>query len=185
MKYVDLVNVQQGTNSVPAFSAGNILPVTGMPFGMTSFALETRAEESLFFNPNDKVTTGIRLTHTPSPWVNDYGNFVMMAQTGDRIYFDNARRSGFRLHETVMTPYELSVRFLQYRTVLTVVPTVRGASCTATYDTADTHRLSMVNTDQEIMLQLDPAARRDTGYTRANTGAAPENFAEYFVMQFD
>lgn len=186
MKYVDLVNVQQGTNSVPSFSAGNILPVTGMPFGMSSFALETRPEATLFFNPNDKVTTGIRLTHTPSPWVNDYGDFVMMAQSGDRIYFDAARRSGFRLNETVMTPYELSVRFLQYRSELTLVPTTRGAACTATYDYPDvTHRLSMVNADQEVMLQIDPDTRKVSGYTRANTGCAPENFAEYFVMQFD
>ena len=185
MKYVDLVNVQQGTNSVPSFSTGNILPVTGVPFGMISFALETRPEASLFFNPNDKVTTGIRLTHTPSPWINDYGNFVMMAESGDRVYFDTARRSGYRLHETVMTPYELSVAFLQYRASLTVVPTVRGAACKAVYDSCNTHRLSMVNADQEVMIKVDAANRKVSGYTRANTGAAPENFAEYFVMQFD
>ncbi len=186
MKYVDLVNVQQGTNSVPTFSAGNILPVTGVPFGMISFATETRSDASLFFNPNDKVTTGIRLTHTPSPWVNDYGNLVMMAESGDRIYFNAARRSGFRMDKTVMTPYELSVGFMQYRSRLTVVPTERGAACCAQYDMEGvTHRLSIVHTEKEVMMKLDPAARKLVGYTRANTGCAPENFAEYFVFEFD
>ena len=184
MKYTDYVNIKQGTNSVGSFSAGNIVPVTGIPFGMTSFGLETRPD-ALFFNPNDRVTTGIRLTHIPSPWVGDYGNFTMMAQSGDRVYFNQMRRSGFRPKETVMTPYYLKVTFQQYRATLEIAPTLRGAAGRATYEADATKRFSLVHMGQEVCMQLDAKQRRLTGYTCANTGCAPENFREYFVFQFD
>ena len=187
MKYVDLVNVKQGTNSVPAFSAGKHPAGHGRSVSASiSFALETRPEASLFYNPNDMVTTGIRLTHAPSPWINDYGNFVLMAQSGARVYFDTARRSGFRPNETVMTPYELSVRFLAASRRFDVGSRPRAAP---RVPLPLTRRIPIacrwVNTEKEVMLHVDAKARRVTGYTRANTGAAPENFAEYFVMQFD
>ena len=120
MNYVDYVNVKQGTANHFTFSNGNILPITGMPFGMSSFSLETNGigTEGWYYSPSSMLTTGIRLTHQPSPWVGDYGEIAFMTTSGDRVYFDHNRRSGYRPSETVMNPYYMNVRFMQYRSTL-------------------------------------------------------------------
>ena len=79
MKYLPLVNVKQGTRSVPRFSNGNTLPLTQLPFAMLGFAPQTKGG-SWFYHPGDRCLEGIRLTHQPSPWISDYGAFVFTPQ---------------------------------------------------------------------------------------------------------
>ena len=83
MSYIDYVNIKMGTNSTMRFSRGNTLPLVQLPFGMASFSLQTeriKGRERWFYNPNVPVFEGIRLTHQPSPWIGDYGTFLMMVQ---------------------------------------------------------------------------------------------------------
>lgn len=187
MKYVDLVNVQMGTDSVPSFSAGNILPVTGLPFGMTSFALETRGKtHNLFFNPNDHTTTGIRLTHLPSPWIGDYCNITMMPQTGDAVDLTEGCKSGYRRSEAVMKPYELDVTFQRYRAYMELVPTARGAMSKVVFEQADvTQRLALHLGKDKAEITIDPDAKTVSGYVSSHWWEVPENFRQFFVIQFD
>lgn len=39
--------------------------------------------------------------------------------------------------------------------------------------------------DHGSSVTIDPANRRITGYTTRNSGGVPENFKNYFVMEFD
>ena len=80
MSRIQLVNIKQGTKSVPRFSAGNTLPLVQRPFGMAAFAPQTERNGSWFFHPESHSIEGIRLTHQPSPWINDYGTFLMTPQ---------------------------------------------------------------------------------------------------------
>ena len=82
MKYIPYVNIKMGSRSIPHFSNGNTLPLTQLPFGMASFCLQSDANQGAwFFNPDYPVAEGIRLTHQPSPWINDYGTFLMAVQS--------------------------------------------------------------------------------------------------------
>jgi len=78
---VAYVNILQGTDSHPDLSHGNTLPLVGVPWGMTDWSMENSGDP-WYFQPNGTVD-GFRATHQPSPWINDYGQFVLMPQTGD------------------------------------------------------------------------------------------------------
>src|SRR5580693_9077290 len=78
---VDYVNIIQGTDSRRELSHGNTLPLVGAPWGMTDWSIEND-RGSWFFHPNGKID-GFRATHQPSPWISDYGQFVLMPQVGE------------------------------------------------------------------------------------------------------
>ena len=82
MKYLDYVNIKMGTRSTGSRSHGNTNPLVARPFGMNHFLVQTREERNWFYYPDDVRTTGIRLTHIPSPWIGDYARLVMMPTTG-------------------------------------------------------------------------------------------------------
>ena len=87
---VHYVHPEQGTDSTEAFSNGNTLPLTSMPFAMTSWALQTSSSgdrrSSRFFHSRATRIEGIRATHQPSPWIGDYGQFVVAPQMGKRRF---------------------------------------------------------------------------------------------------
>ena len=189
MKYLPYVHVLQGTNSVPEFSHGNVLPLCAVPFGMSAFAIETRGNShSLFFNPNDTFTTGIRLTHTPSPWISDYGTFTMLASSGDGngAGIDGRQRSSYTLRRTVYTPCEIDLRLMAHRCSMHLVPTTRGGILSMRWDEKDvTHRFVLTHRDAECRIFLQPEKRRVVGYTRTHTWPCKSRFAMYYVIEFD
>ena len=65
---LETIDTRFGTASKHAFSRGNTLPYTGVPFGMNYFVPQTSDQEgSWFFDPHLPIFQGIRLTHQPSP----------------------------------------------------------------------------------------------------------------------
>ncbi len=188
MKYVDLVDIRMGTNSVPSFSRGNTAPLVALPFGMAAFGLETRPSGwSLFYHPDDHVTTGVRLTHLPSPWISDYAYLTAMPQTGDRVDFTRECKSGYRPQELVMKPYELKVEFLRYRVSYHLVPTMRGGMAKAVWQQAEeTHRMAFHLGKGYSTVRVDDANNKIFGtVSSCMWKEVPENFKMYFVVQFD
>ncbi len=190
MKYVDLVDIRMGTNSIPTFSRGNTSPLVTFPFGMASFAVETRVQEMpfrLFYHPDDHVTTGVRLTHMPSPWIADYAYVTAMPQTGDTIDFTPACKSGYRPGKVNMKPYELSVDFLRYRVSYHLVPTMRGGMAKVVWQQADaTHRMAFNFGRGKGTVHIDAENKKIFGtVSSCEWKAIPENFCMYFVVQFD
>ena len=106
MKYIPYVNIKQGSASISRFSNGNTLPLVQRPFGMAPFCLQSDAGGGRwFFHPDHPCTEGIRLTHQPSPWINDYGTFSIMPLSGD-LQVDNRFRGREFSHENeVAKPY--------------------------------------------------------------------------------
>ena len=138
MKYVDLVQVGMGTDSIPSFSRGNPAPLATLPFGMASFGIETRPSKfSLFYHPDDPITTGVRLTHLPSPWIADYAFVTFMPQTGQTADLTANCKSGYRRREALMKPYALRLTFLRYRARMELAPTMRGCAADVTWERAD------------------------------------------------
>ena len=188
MDYVDLVDIRMGTDSIPTFSRGNTAPLVAYPFGMAAFGLETRPSGwSLFYHPDDHVTTGVRLTHLPSPWIADYAYLTAMPQTGDEIDFTIASRSGYRPRELHMKPYELYVNFLRYRVSLRLVPTVRGGRARAVWQQPEyTHRMSFDLGKGKSTVRIDTQNNKIFGtVSSCMWKEVPENFCMYFVVSFD
>ena len=187
---VSYANPLQGTYSSFHFSTGNTLPLIALPHGMTHWSAQTgNPDNPWFFHPNDRVFSGIRATHQPSPWMGDYGCFVLMPQTGDCKPETWERSSAFPPELTEYVPHFFQTRLLRYPLWLQFAPTERCAVLrteTVHHDYRTVPRrllLDLFPGDSDVT--WDRAANRVTGYTRKNVGSVPENFAFYFVFAID
>ena len=63
---LETIDTRFGTASKHAFSRGNTLPYTGVPFGMNYFVPQTSDQEGAwFFDPHLPIFQGIRLPISP------------------------------------------------------------------------------------------------------------------------
>ena len=105
--FLPYVNIKMGTNSVMRYSHGNTLPLTQLPFGMSAFCPQTEVhagQKGWFYNPNAPYLEGIRLTHQPSPWIGDYGTFLMVPQNDVVASTPSGAYSSFRQDDAVLLP---------------------------------------------------------------------------------
>ena len=129
MSRIELVNIKQGTKSAPRYSRGNTLPLVQRPFGMAAFVPQTDSRGGWFYHPDSHSLEGIRLTHQPSPWISDYGTFLMTPQNG--VVADSSARAwgGYHASEAVLTPSYMKLHFLRSGCDFELTPTERGAVC--------------------------------------------------------
>ena len=185
MHLLDYVNIKQGTASTSRFSHGNTLPLTQLPFGMAAFAPQTNWNPN-FYHPADRSLEGVRLTHQPSPWVGDFGCFLMIPQSGDPFSRQHAIWSGYRPSDAVLTPVYQKLRFLRARADFELTPAQRGAFIRLSFDSSvQIPRLTLRPMDAYTKLALNPETRRLEGYTTYHRHPAADSFALYFVMEFD
>jgi len=84
---VELVNPLMGTDSEFRLSTGNTYPAIALPWGMNFWTPHTRnMNNGWAYTYDDYKIQGIKQTHQPSPWINDYAAFSVMALTGDLKY---------------------------------------------------------------------------------------------------
>ena len=122
--YLPLVNILQGTASDVEYSTGNTLPLIARPFGLHHWSLQT-AQPHWFFHPDHRKLWGIRLTHQPSPWMGDYGCFLVTPFTGPALMGIDAQASAYRRRE--MAPNSLAVDLLRYGIYCDMTPSQGGA----------------------------------------------------------
>ncbi|RED76836.1 GH92 family glycosyl hydrolase [Cohnella phaseoli] len=186
MERLSYVNPLQGTASVYEYSYGNTLPLVSRPFGMASWSLQTReVKDGWFFHPSDRRLNGVRLTRQPSPWIGDYGQLLLLPQTGPSCLAPELRPSSYEPEKSTLRPDYLSVRFSRYRASLELTPAERSAAIRLAYEDSRNARLLLATYEGESSFQFDYAARTLSGFTRASRGGTPDNFALYFVIAFD
>lgn len=182
--FLKYVNLLQGTNSEFDFSHGNCFPLISRPFGNTAWSPQT-SEGNWIFAHRSKKLQGIRATHIPSPWVGDYGHFTIMPQTGPAMYSAEARSSSYKIEKSIFKPHYFKAFLERYLTTMELTPTERCALLRFTFHTADQARVILQMFDGESEIQIDNGRGKITGFTRANSGGAPENFACYFIAEFN
>jgi len=70
----DLVSTLVGTQSSFELSTGNTYPATALPWGMNFWTPQTGENGSGWqYVYTDNRIRGLKQTHQPSPWINDYG----------------------------------------------------------------------------------------------------------------
>lgn len=178
------VNPEQGTASVHRFSNGNTLPLVTRPFAMTSWSPQTE-ESARFYHPDARQFEGIRATRQPSPWIGDYGHFVVMPQAGRLFTSDGRRASAFRRDQTEIHPHYFKTYLGRYQTSLELTPTDRCALFRFGFPSGKPARVIFEPFKGEAHIEIDAQRRIITGYTRTNSGGVPEGFACYFFAEFD
>jgi len=183
---VDLVNPLMGTDSEFALSYGNTYPAVAVPWGMNFWTPVTGEMGSGWgYTYDAHKISGIKQTHQPSPWMNDYAAFELMAVTGPVRIKQEERASWFSHMAEVSKPYKYQVYLADHDVTAEVVPTSRAAQFRFTFPESDDAHIVLDAYNEGSMVTIDPERRRITGYVRNNSGGVPENFHNYFVLEFD
>lgn len=185
MKYLPLVNIKQGTASTHRYSNGNTLPLVQLPFAMCGFSAQTEYRGGWYYHPGERSLEGVRLTHQPSPWINDYGTFLFTPQT-DRVY-DNFSHawSGYRPEEAVMRPDYMKLRFLRSKTDFELTPCVRGCKIRLTYPEGRVPYFSLLPVKGNYFYEIDYDLNAVKGWTDGQSGTPTVDFKNYIIVKFD
>jgi predicted alpha-1,2-mannosidase len=183
---VDLVNPLMGTDSEYRLSNGNTYPAVALPWGMNFWTPQTRSMGNGWaYTYNDYKIMGIKQTHQPSPWINDYAAFSLMPITGRIRIGENERASWFSHKAEVAKPYYYSVYLADYDITAEVTPTERAAIFRFTFPETDSSYILIDAFNKGSMVKIIPSERKVIGYCRNNHGGVPDNFYNYFVAIFD
>ena len=183
---VELVNPLMGTDSEFRLSTGNTYPAIAMPWGMNFWTPQTRnMNNGWAYTYDDFKIQGIKQTHQPSPWINDYGAFSLMAVTGKLKFAGEERASWFSHKAEIVKPYYYSVYLADYDVTAEATPTERTALFRFTFPASDSSYILVDAFDKGSMVRIIPSERKVIGYCRNNHGGVPENFRNYFVITFD
>ncbi|WP_321979472.1 GH92 family glycosyl hydrolase [Prevotella sp.] len=183
---VDYVSTLVGTQSSYAISTGNTYPAVCMPWGMNFWTPQTgKMGDGWTYTYTADKLRGFKQTHQPSPWINDYGQFTIMPETGEVPVFDEEKRASWFSHKAeVATPYYYRAYLADYDVVTELAPTERAAIMRITFP--DSKSYVVVDAfDKGSYVKIMPKERMIVGYTTKNSGGVPQNFKNYFVMKFD
>ena len=183
---VDYVSTLVGTQSNYSLSTGNTYPATAMPWGMNFWTPQTgkMGDGWAYTYTSDKIR-GLKQTHQPSPWINDYGQFSIMPVTGGMVFDQDKRASWFSHKAEKATPYYYRVYLADHDVVAEIAPTERAAIIRMTFPENDSSTVVIDAFDRGSEVTYDRVNNRITGYTTRNSGGVPDNFRNYFVIELD
>ena len=183
---VDYVSTLVGTQSSYAISTGNTYPAVCMPWGMNFWTPQTgKMGDGWTYTYTADKLRGFKQTHQPSPWINDYGQFTIMPETGEAPIFDEEKRASWFSHKAeVATPYYYRAYLADYDVVTELAPTERAAIMRITFPESKSY-VVVDAFDKGSYVKIMPKERMIVGYTTKNSGGVPHNFKNYFVMKFD
>ena len=183
---VDYVSTLVGTQSKFELSTGNTYPATALPWGMNFWTPQTgkMGDGWAYTYDADKIR-GFKQTHQPSPWMNDYGQFAIMPITGGLV-FDQDRRASWLSHKAeVAKPYYYKVYLADHDVTTELAPTERAVMFRFTYPETKNAYVIVDAFDKGSYVKVIPEENKIIGYSTKNSGGVPENFKNYFVIQFD
>ena len=180
-----------------SLSTGNTYPAIALPWGMNFWTPQTgrMGDGWQYVYTEDKIR-GFKQTHQPSPWINDYGQFSIMPEvdrvptpTSDLIYDEEKRASWFSHKTEVATPYYYKVYLADYDVWAEITPTERAAIMRFTFpDSKKVKGISRIIVDafdKGSAIKYDVNKNTISGFSTRNSGGVPDNFRNYFVIQFD
>ena len=183
---VDYVSTLVGTQSKFELSTGNTYPATALPWGMNFWTPQTgkMGDGWAYTYDADKIR-GFKQTHQPSPWMNDYGQFAIMPITGGLVFDQDRRASWFSHKAEVAKPYYYKVYLADHDVTTELAPTERGVMFRFTYPETKNAYVIVDAFDKGSYVKVIPEENKIIGYSTKNSGGVPENFKNYFVIQFD
>ena len=183
---VDYVSTLVGTQSKFELSTGNTYPATALPWGMNFWTPQTgEMGNGWAYTYNADKIRGFKQTHQPSPWMNDYGQFAIMPITGGLVFDQDQRASWFSHKAEVAKPYYYKVYLADHDVTTELVPTERAAMFRFTYPETKNAYVVIDAFDKGSYVKVIPEENKIIGYSTKNSGGVPENFKNYFVIQFD
>ena len=180
------VNPLMGSQSSYELSSGNTYPAIARPWGMNFWTPQTgKMGDGWQYTYTANKIRGIKQTHQPSPWINDYGQFSLMPVVGNPEFNEEKRASWFSHKAEEARPNYYKVYLADHDVVAEVTPTERAAMFRFTFP-ENKHSYIVVDAfDRGSHIQVLPGQNRIIGYSTRNSGGVPDNFKNYFVVEFD
>lgn len=183
---VEYVNPLMGTQSLHSLSNGNTYPAICRPWGMNFWTPQTgKMGDGWAYVYTAEKIRGFKQTHQPSPWMNDYGQFSIMPVTGKLTFTEDERGSWFSHKAEVSKPYYYSVYLADYDVTTEITATERAAHFQITFPENEQSSIVIDAFDKGSYIKIIPSENKIIGYTTRNSGGVPENFKNYFVLEFD
>jgi putative alpha-1,2-mannosidase len=124
--FTKYVNPLIGSDSSHELSKGNTYPAIALPWGMNFWTPQTgKMGDGWIYTHKNSGLVGIRQTHQPSPWINDYGAFSVMATTGTLKVLEKQRRANYQ--NQIVKPHHYKVKLVDSDIDLEVSPTRSSA----------------------------------------------------------
>ena len=181
----EYVTTLMGTQSDYALSTGNTYPAIALPWGMNFWTPQTgKMGDGWTYTYGAHTLRGLKQTHQPSPWINDYGQFSVMPVRGNAKLDEESRQSWFSHQSETAKPYYYSVYLADHDIKAEVAPTERAAIMRFTFPESGESGVVIDAFDRGSAIEVIDD-RTIAGYTTRNSGGVPENFRNYFVMTFD
>ena len=182
---VDYVSTLVGTHSSYKLSTGNTYPAIALPWGMNFWTPQTgKMGDGWAYTYDADRIRGFKETHQPSPWINDYGQVALMPVTGAPVFDEDKRASWFSHKAETATPYYYKVYLADHDVTTEITPTERAAYFRFTFPDSEHSYVVVDGFDHGSYMKVIPSENKIVGYTTKNSGGVPENFKNYFVMEF-
>ncbi len=183
---VEYVSPLVGTQSTFELSTGNTYPAIARPWGMNFWTPQTgKMGDGWQYVYTANKIRGFKQTHQPSPWINDYGQFVIMPVVGTPEFDQDKRASWFSHKGEVAKAYYYKVYLAEHDVVTELTPTDRAALFRFTFPENDHSYIVVDALDKGSYVKVIPEENKIIGYTTKNSGGVPDNFKNYFIIQFD
>ena len=183
---VDYVSILVGTQSKFSLSNGNTYPAVALPWGMNFWTPQTgKMGDGWAYTYDADRIRGFKQTHQPSPWINDYGQFSIMPVTGTPVFDPDQRASWFSHKAEITKPYYYRVYLADHDVITEFTPTERAAFFRFTFPENKNSFVVIDAFDKGSYVKVIPEQNKIIGYTTKNSGGVPQNFKNYFVIEFD
>jgi len=181
---LDCVDTMQGTDSDHDFSTGNTLPLVTVPHGTIGFTPQSASGRWIFDRRAAKLQ-GFRATRQASPWLGDYGEFLVTIASGP----DAPDRSGivdssYDKCTTVARPHYFRTHLLRYNIVAEIAPTLHGGHLRFTFHSPGEIWLAF-HPGRGEAVQVDHRGRLIFGFSTSNQGGVPDNFKAHFAVHLN
>ena len=181
---VDYVNTLTGTLSTYNLSTGNTYPAVAVPWGAHFWTPQTGKDgDGWTYRYDATKIRGLKQTHQPSPWINDYGAWSIMPVTGEPVFEEEARASWFSHKAETATPYYYSVYLADHDVTAELTPTAHAAAFRITYPEDDPSYL-VVDAYKGGHAELKDSVTV-IGYSVQNHGGVTDNFHNWFIIKSD
>ena len=183
---VEYVNPLMGTQSTFELSIGNTYPAIARPWGMNFWTPQTgKMGDGWQYVYTANKIRGFKQTHQPSPWINDYGQFAIMPIVGKPEFDQDKRASWFSHKGEVAKAYYYKVYLAEHDIVTELTPTERAAMFRFTFPENEHSYVVVDALDKGSYIKVIPEENKIIGYSTKNSGGVPDNFKNYFVIEFD
>ena len=126
---------------------------------------------------------GIRQTHQPSPWINDYGAFSIMPIIGELRVLEDERKSNYR--NIKVSPHYYKVELTDSKIILELTPTKRSSHFKIKFPKNSKSHIIIDAFFKGSEIKIIPEESKIIGIAKNNSGGVPENFANYFIVEFN